>query len=107
MRQYCIILVRKFNIGLNVILSMERLEIKKQIIKKLVHWRKWGGSHTENILKGLPSHLRGAKVTKQALKELERDQWIIAATKTGETHYSLNPNKTEEILRFYEEYCDR
>jgi len=82
------------------------LQIKARIIRKLVQWRKWGGSHTENILKGLPSHLRGAKVTKQALKELERDQWVISAMKTGETHYSLNPKKTHEILAFYERYCN-
>ena len=80
-------------------------EIKKSIIIKLIKWRKWGGSHTENILKGLPSHLRGDKVTKQALKELEKDEWLIPAKKTGEIHYSLNPEKTDEILRFYEEYC--
>ena len=83
------------------------LEIKARIIRKLVQWRKWGGSHTENILKGLPAHLRGAKVTKQALKELERDRWIIPAIKTGETHYSLNTRKTDEILEFYEKYCAR
>ena len=83
------------------------LEIKARIIRKLVRWRKWGGSHTENILKGLPSHFRGAKVSKQALKELERDQWIIPAMKTGETHYSLNSRKTDEILEFYEKYCKR
>jgi len=82
-------------------------QVKARIIRKLVQWRKWGGSHTENILKGLPSHLRGAKVTKQALKELERAQWIIPAIKTGETHYSLNPKKTDEILTFYERYCNR
>lgn len=83
------------------------LEIKARIIRKLVRWRKWGGSHTENILNGLPSHLKGAKITKQALKELERDQWIIPAIKTGETHYSLNPRKTDEILKFYEKYYGR
>lgn len=47
--------------------------IRARIIRKLVQWRKWGGSHTENILGGLPAHLRGDKLTKQALKELERD----------------------------------
>jgi len=83
------------------------VQVKARIIRKLVQWRKWGGSHTENILKGLPSHLRGAKVVKQALKELERAQWIIPAIKTGETHYSLNPRKTDEILEFYEKYCSR
>ncbi len=63
------------------------------------------GAHTENILKGLPSHLIGDKITKQALKELEKDKWIIPAKKTGEIHYSLNSEKADEILQFYEKYC--
>lgn len=79
-------------------------EIKKRIIIKLVRWRKWGGAHTENILKGLPSHLRGHKLTKQVLKELEKGKWIIPIKKTGEIHYSLNPEKVNEILQFYEKY---
>lgn len=83
------------------------IEIKARIIRKLVQWKKWGGAHTENILKGLPSHLRGDRLTKQALKELEKDEWILPAMKTGEIHYSLNPIKAEEILRFYEEYCKK
>lgn len=82
-----------------------KIEIKARIIRKLVQWRKWGGSHTENILKGLPSHLRGAKITKEVLYELEKDGWVIPAKKTKETHYSLNPRKTNEILQFYEDYC--
>jgi len=57
------------------------LQIKARIIRKLIQWRKWGGSHTENILKGLPSYLRGDKITKQALKELEKDEWILPAKK--------------------------
>lgn len=80
-------------------------EIKKRIIIKLIRWRKWGSSHTENILKGLPSHLRGDKIAKEALKELEQDGWLLPAKKTGEIHYSLNPEKTAEILQFYETYC--
>ena len=86
-------------------MRLSAIEIKARIIRKLVQWRKWGGSHTENILKGLPSHLKGDKVTKDALKELEKDEWIIPAKKTGEIHYSLNPRKTNEILEFYEKYC--
>ena len=81
--------------------------LKKRIIMRLVRWKKWGGAHTENILKGLPSHLIGDKLTKQVLKELERSRWIIPAKKTGEIHYSLNPEKTDEILQFYERYCRR
>ena len=80
-------------------------DIKKRIIIRLVRWRKWGGSHTENIISGLPSHLRGGKMVQQALKELERAEWILPAKKTGEIHYSLNPEKTDEILQFYEKYC--
>tara|TARA_B100000315_G_C14184024_1_gene410256 strand:+ start:422 stop:592 length:171 start_codon:yes stop_codon:yes gene_type:complete len=40
-------------------------DIKKRIIIKLVRWRKWGHAHTENILKGLPSHLRGDNLLKK------------------------------------------
>ena len=80
-------------------------DVKARIIRKLVNWKKWGGAHTENILNGLPSHLKGDKITKQALKELERDRWIISAKKTGEIHYSLNSEKTDEILKFYEKHC--
>lgn len=81
------------------------IAIKARIIRKLVQWKKWGGAHTENVLRGLPSHLRGEKITKQALKELIKDQWLLPAKKTWETHYSLNPRKADEILKFYEEYC--
>lgn len=82
-------------------------DIKARIIRKLVKWRKWGSSHTENILNGLPAHLRGDKITKQAMNELEKDKWIIPAKKTGEIHYSLNPQKADEILQFYENYCKK
>ena len=88
-------------------MELTTFDIKARIIRKLVQWRKWGGAHTENILKGLPSHLIGDKITKQALKELEKDEWIILAKKTKEIHYSLNPRKTDEILQFYEKYCKK
>jgi len=81
------------------------MKIKARIIRRLVRWRKWGGSHTENIIAGLPSHLIGSKTTKEAIGEMVRDGWIIPAKKTGEIHYSLNPKKTDEILKFYEKYC--
>lgn len=82
-------------------------DIKAIIIKKLIQWRKWGGSHTENIFSGMPSHLRGEKITKEALKELIKVEWLLPAMKTGEIHYSLNPKKVDEILRFYERHCKR
>ncbi len=81
-----------------------KTEIKARIIRKLIKWRKWGHAHTENIIGGLPSHLKGSKATKQALKELEKEGWILPVKKTGEVHYSLNPKKTDKILQFYEKY---
>ena len=82
-------------------------DIKARIIRKLVQWRKWGSSHTENVLNGLPTHLRGDKMTNQALKELGKDEWILPVKKAGETHYSLNPAKAGEILQFYGQYCKK
>ena len=86
-------------------MNLSTIEIKARIIRKLVKWRKWGGAHTENVLNGLPTHLKGSKIVKETLKELEKDEWIMPAKKTGEIHYSLNPKKANEILQFYEKYC--
>ena len=83
-------------------MEFSREQIKARIIRKLVRWRKWGGSHTENIYNGLPRHLRGEKVVKEIIKELVQEQWLLVAIKTGELHYALNPRKTAEILQFYE-----
>jgi len=85
---------------------MHITQIKARIIRKMDIWRKRGGSHTENILKGMHAHLRGDKVTRKAIKEMKKDRWLIAEIKTGETHYALNPRKAKEILQFYEQYCD-
>ena len=82
-----------------------KIEIKARIVRKLVRWNKWGGAHTENILNGLPRHLRGDKLVKEALKELEKDGWLVSVKKTGEIHYHLNSKKANEILQFYERYC--
>lgn len=84
---------------------LSKIEIKARIIRKLVRWQRWGGAHTENILKGLPKHLIGDKIVKEVLKEIVKDEWLIPVKKTGETHYYLNPNKSSEILQFYERYC--
>lgn len=88
-------------------MNFTKLDIKVRIIRKLVRWNKWGGAHTENILKGLPSHLIGAKITKEVLRELIYAQWIIPVKKTGEIHYFLNQNKVKEISEFYEKYCKK
>ena len=80
--------------------DITRTEIKAHIIRKLVLWRKWGGSHTENIVGGFPTHLRGDKLTKTAIKELVQQEWLLPAKKTNEIHYSLNPRKSNEIPNF-------
>lgn len=63
---------------------------------------KWGNSHTEekNLVKGLPSHLRGTKIVDRAIKELYQYNFLIKLKKTGEWHVSLNPRKKKEIFVF-------
>ena len=64
--------------------------------------QKWGNSHTEekNLVKGLPSHMKGSKVVDKAIKELFQLEFLTRLKKTGEWHVSLNPRKKEEIYRF-------
>jgi len=63
---------------------------------------KWGKSHTEekNLVKGLPSHLRGSKIVEKAIKELYQSEFLLKSKKTNEWHISLNPRKKEEIYKF-------
>lgn len=53
---------------------MEKGLIQKKILRKLMAMKpaKWGNSHTEekNLVRGLPSHLRGSKIVDKAIKEL-------------------------------------
>ena len=83
---------------------MEKKLIQQKILRKLMSIKppKWGGSHTEekNLVKGLPSHLRGTRVVDKAIKELYQKGFLIRLKKTGEWHVSLNPRKKEEIYRF-------
>ncbi len=83
-------------------ISVEKREIQEKILRKLMAMHKWGGSHTEekNLVKGLPGHLRGAKVVDKAIEELKHLDFLITAKKTGEWHVSLNPGRKEEIYKF-------
>jgi len=56
-----------------------------------------GGRHTElrNLRKCIPKHLRGEKITNEAIKEL-----IKAKQSTNEIHVSLNSEKQQEIYEF-------
>jgi len=69
---------------------------------------KWGASHTEkrNIFKGLPKHLIGTKLVKDAFDDLTKKGFIIRMKKTGEEHVSLNPRMVHEISEFVKEEND-
>jgi len=83
---------------------MEKRAIQEKILRKLMAMKppKWGSSHTEetNLVKGLPSHLRGEKIVEKALKELYQKEFLLKSKKTGEWHVSLNLQKRKEIYRF-------
>ena len=78
--------------------------IMKRFLRKLLNLNIWGGRHTElkNLQKALPSHLRGAKETKKAIKELLKRQFLNIKPSTGEKHISLNSHKQKEIYEFLE-----
>ena len=46
---------------------MEKEVIMVRFLRKLINLNMWGGKHTEskNLLKSLPKHLRGEKVTNE------------------------------------------
>ena len=85
-------------------MKMEKRAIQEKILRKLMAMNppKWGGSHTEetNLVKGLPSHLRGDKIVEKAIKELYQKEFLLKSKKTGEWHVSLNPQKKKEIYNF-------
>ena len=69
---------------------MEKRAIQEKILRKLMAMKppKWGSSHTEetNLVKGLPSHLRGEKIVEKALKELYQKEFLLTAA--GSTVWS-------------------
>ncbi len=76
--------------------------IMKRFLRKLLNLNIWGGRHTElrNLQKALPSHLRGSKEAKEAIKELLKRQFLNIKPSTGEKHISLNSHKQKEIYEF-------
>ena len=83
---------------------MDKKPVQEKVLRKLMAMNppKWGNSHTEedNLLKGLPKHLRGAKIVQNAIDDLYKMEFLTKLKKTGEWHVSLNPRKKEEIYRF-------
>lgn len=76
--------------------------IMKRFLRKLLNLNIWGGRHTElkNLQKALPSHLRGSKEAKEAIKELLKLGFLNIKPSTGEKHISLNSHKQKEIYEF-------
>ena len=81
---------------------MDKPFIMKRFLRKLVNLNIWGGRHTEltNLKKAIPKHLKGEKITDEAVKELVAIQFITTKQSTGEIHVSLNSAKQQEIYDF-------
>ncbi|GBE19735.1 hypothetical protein BMS3Abin17_00462 [archaeon BMS3Abin17] len=79
--------------------------IMKRFLRKLMNLNIWGGRHTEikNLQKSLPTHLRGSKESKKAVKELIRKGFLNVKPSTGERHISLNSHKQREIYEFVQD----
>ena len=84
---------------------MDKVFIMKRFLRKLINLDIWGGRHTEltNLKKSLPKHLRGEKITEEAVKDLIAMEFITTKQSTGEIHISLNSKKQQEIYDFIKE----
>ncbi len=84
---------------------MDKGFIMKRFLRKLINLDIWGGRHTEltNLKKALPKHIRGEKITEEAIKELVTMEFITTKQSTGEIHISLNSKKQQEIYEFVKE----
>ena len=82
--------------------DMDKTFVMKRFLRKLINLDIWGGRHTEmtNLKKALPKHIRGDKITQEAIKELVLLGFITTKQSTGEIHISLNSQKQQEIYDF-------
>ena len=66
---------------------MDKKEVQDKSLRKLMAMipPKWGNSHTEedNLVKGLPKHLRGTKIVQNAIEELYKLGFLTKLKKTG------------------------
>lgn len=89
---------------------MKKEEVMWFILVKLVRMEKFGGAHTDlrNITRGLPSSItsdkKGKKLIQTAIKDLLKNNFLLAKSSTGEIHVSLNPRKVREIRIFIQKY---
>ncbi|VVB80791.1 Uncharacterised protein [uncultured archaeon] len=76
---------------------MEKEEIIKSLLRKMVYMGKWGASHTsvDNLPKGFPAHLRGE--VKDVAKDLIKKGFLLSKPTSYGVEVSLNPEKKKEI----------
>src|SRR3989338_3806028 len=81
---------------------MDKAFIMKRFLRKLINLNIWCGRYTEltNLKKAIPKHLRGEKITQEAINELVAMEFITTKQSTGEMHISLNSKKQQEIYDF-------
>ncbi|MFH1398744.1 MAG: hypothetical protein ABIG95_01375 [Candidatus Woesearchaeota archaeon] len=82
--------------------SMDKEEIMVIFLRWLMNKRVWENKHTElkTMLKVLPKHLRGEKITKKAIRTLANMGLLLFKVSTHELHVSLNVKKKREIMLF-------
>ena len=73
--------------------------IQRKMIRMLKNKGKYGGAHTETLhLKNcVPKHLRGERITEEAIRDLFKRGILINKKSTGEQHCSLNHAKLKEM----------
>jgi len=71
---------------------MDKKFIMVRFLRKLINLNIWGGRHTEltNLKKCIPKHLRGQKITEEAIKDLIGLEFLTVKHSTGQMHVSLN-----------------
>ncbi len=81
---------------------MDKKFIMIRFLRKLINLNIWGGRHTDltNLKKCIPKHLRGEKITEEAIKELIDMKFLNIKQSTGQIHVSLNPKKQYEIYEY-------
>ena len=81
---------------------MDKKFIIVRFLRKLINLNIWGGRHTEltNLKKCIPKHLRGQKITNEAIKDLIDMEFLNVKQSTHEMHVSLNSKKQYEIYLF-------
>ena len=76
---------------------MQKNEIKKALLRKLMYLGKWNNAHTafNNLPKGFPKHLRGK--VKGVAKECIKEKLLLTKPTAYGLEVSLNAKKKKEI----------